>query len=401
MLDIMPILKSLWRNKTGPLLIILQLSLTVAVVSTALFVVGERLENIGRPSGLAEEEIFRVWMRQSSSGADIEQIAKRDMEIIRAMPGVIDATPISYVPISGAGSSWLLFKSLEEKVTDFPSAIYEMSDHGLSTLGLELIEGRNFNANEIQYYERENTPEQSITIITKDLANKLFPDDSAVGKVIYMGNMQLTIVGIVERLMGPWPDAEFATSSAILPDIVKENSLNYLVRADRNQRDAVMHSVVEKLRSIDSTRLIVDEKSIAQIKRETYSSDYAMIKILSLVIFLLVFVNALGIVGLTTFWVNQRRKQIGIRRALGSTKAGVMRYFMVENVVLVVFAAVIGTMIAYVNSSYMVRTHGMSLLPIEYVVITVLFLLLVTMLAAYLPIRKAAQISPVVAVANV
>lgn len=401
MLDVIPIIKSLWRNKTGPLLIILQLSLTIAVVSTALFVISERITNIERPSGMIEEEIFKIWMRKNSPDADMEQIIKRDMEIIRAMPGVIDATPISSIPLSGGGSASGLSIKPEDRLADFPSAIYEMTDQGLATLGVVLIEGRNFNVNEIIFFARENPPEHTVAIITKDIAAKMFPDESAVGKTIYTGKLPLTIIGIVERLMGPWPDSEYATSTTILPAIAKEEAINYLVRTESGQRDAVMHSLLEKLRSIDSTRLVGDEKSIAQIKRESYSSDYAMIKILSFVIFLLTFVNALGIFGLTTFWVNQRRKQIGIRRALGSTKTGVMRYFMLENIVLVVFSVVVGTIIAYVNSSYMVRTQSMETLPITYVFITALFLLLVTMLAAYSPIRKATQISPVEAVSNV
>lgn len=401
MLDLIPIMKSLWRNKTGPLLIILQLSLTIAVVSTALFVVSERIAKIDRPSGLAEEEIFKLWMRQNASDSDMEQIVKRDMEIIRATPGVIDATPISSLPLSGGGSSSSLYKDPDNKLADFPSAIYEMSEYGLATLGLKLLEGRNFNANEINFFAQENTPEQSVALITQDIAEKIFPGESAVGKTVYMGNLQLTIIGVIERLMGPWPDSDFATSATILPEISKDNSINYLVRTNPEQRDDIMHSLVEQLRSVDSTRLIADEKSMKQIKRETYTSDYAMIKILSFVIFLLTFVNALGIFGLTTFWVTQRRKHIGIRRALGSTKAGVMRYFMLENASLVLFSAIIGSTIAYVNSSYMARTQGMELLQIEYLLITVVFLLLVTLLAAYSPIRKATQISPVEAVSNV
>ncbi len=400
MLDVIPIIKSLWRNKTGPLLIILQLSLTIAVVSTALFVVSERIAKIERPSGMVDQEVFRIWMRQNSPDIDIEQIVRRDMEIIRATPGVTDATPISSIPLSGGGSSTSLYKSPEDRLADFPSAIYEMTDHGLPTLGLALIEGRNFNANEINFFARESSPEQTVAIITKDLATKIFPGESAVGKTVYMGNLQLTIIGIIERLMSPWPDSEFATSATILPEIMKGNSINYLVRTDSEQRDAIMHYLVERLSSIDSTRLIVDEKSVEQIMREAYASDHAMIKILSFVIFLLTFVNALGIFGLTTFWVTQRRKHIGIRRALGSTKAGVMRYFMLENLILVVFAAIVGSCIAYVNSSYMARTHGMELLRIEYVLITVFFLLLVTLIAAYPPVRRAAQISPVEAVSN-
>lgn len=401
MLDLIPIMKSLWRNKTGPLLIILQLSLTIAVVSTALFVVSERIAKIERPSGLAEKELFKLWMRKNSPDVDMEQIVERDMEIIRATPGVIEATPISSLPLSGGGSSSSLFINPDNKLADFPTAIYEMTEHALPTLGLTLIEGRNFNANEVNFFAQENTPEQIVVIITRDLAEKMFPNESSVGKTVYMGNTQLTIIGVVERLMAPWPDSDFATSATILPEIMKDNAINYLVRTNSEQRDEIMHSLVEKLRAIDSTRLIADEKSVEQIKRKTYTSDYAMIKILSFVIFLLTFVNALGIFGLTTFWVTQRRKHIGIRRALGSTKAGVMRYFMLENASLVLFSAIIGSTIAYVNSSYMARTQGMELLRVEYLLITVAFLLLVTLLAAYSPIRKAAQISPVEAVSNV
>lgn len=401
MLDIMPIIKSLWRNKTGPLLIILQLSLTVAVISNALFVVHDRIEKIERPTGIAEEEIFIIWARRTSPEGDIQEIINKDMEIIRATPSVINATSISSIPLSGSGTSSALRKSLGVGNTDFNSAIYAMTQHGIDTLGITLIEGRNFNDNDVQFFTLESPPDHSVTIITRDFAEKMFPEESAIGKTIFMGNLPLTVVGVVERLMAPWPESELAYDATMIPIIVKEDSTHYLVRTLKAQRDATMHALVEKLRAIDSTRLIGEERSMVQVKRDAYSGDYAMIKILSFVIFLLTFVNALGIVGLTTFWVNQRRKQIGIRRALGSTKVGVIRYFMMENTLLVLFAAAVGTIIAYVNSSYMVRTQGAGLLPIEYVLITVVFLLLVTLLAAYSPVRKAAQISPVEAVSNV
>lgn len=401
MLDIMPIIKSLWRNKTGPLLIILQLSLTIAVISNALFMVNERIEKIERPSGIAERELFKIWVRRTSPDGDIQAISAKDMEIIRAYPGVVNATVISSIPLSGSGSSRLLRTSLEDKTVNFDSALYEVTQNGLGTLGATLIEGRNFNNNEINFFTRDNPPDHSVAIITKSISEKMFPEESAVGKTVFMGNLSLTVVGVVERLMGPWPESDYAYDVTMTPLLAKGESIHYLVRTREGERDAIMHALVEKLRSIDSTRLIADEKSMVQIKRESYSNDYGMIKILTLVIFLLAFVNALGIFGLTTFWVNQRRKQIGIRRALGSTKAGVMRYFMLENVVLVLFSAVAGATIAYVNSSYMARAQGMQLLPVQYVLMTVTFLLLITILAAWSPIRKAAGISPVEAVANV
>lgn len=401
MLDIMPIIKTLWRNKTGPLLIVLQLSLTIAVVSNALFVVDGRIEKIERESGIAEEQIFAIWVKRTSAETDLQDIIAKDIDIIRTTPGVINATPISSIPFSGSGSLSSLRKSTEPGTVDFNTAIYELTQHGLETLGTTLIEGRNFNSNDIQFFTRDKPPEHSVTIISKNIAEKIFPDESALGKTVFMGNLPLTVVGVVDRIMGPWPESKSAYDVTLIPLFLKEDSTYYLVRTPIGERNSIMHALVEKLRAVDSSRLVGEEKPMAQIKRDSYSADYAMIKILSFVIFLLTFVNALGIVGLTTFWVNQRRKQIGIRRALGSTKAAVIRYFMTENTLLVVFAAVVGTVIAYVNSSYMVRTLGGDLLPIKYVLITLVFLLLVTLLAAYSPVRKAAQILPVDAVSNV
>src|SRR5690606_4795034 len=208
-------------------------------------------------------------------------IADKDLEIIRAYPGVINATPISSIPLSGSGSSSALRTSLDDKTVDFDSAVYEVTQNGLATLGATLIEGRNFNDNEINFFTRDNAPDHSVAIITRDIAEKMFPEESAVGKTVFMGNLSLTVVGVVERLMGPWPESEYAYDATMIPLLAKEAPTNYLVRTRKGERDAIMHALVEKLRSVDSTRLIADEKSMQQIKREAYSSDYAMIKILS------------------------------------------------------------------------------------------------------------------------
>lgn len=401
MLELSPIIKSLWRNKTGPLLIIIQLALTIAAISNAMFVVSERMAKIDRPSGIAEQEIFTLWMRQSSPGIDLQAVIERDMTIIRSIPGVIDATPISSLPFSGSGSSAGMRKELAERAIIYQAANYEISKHGLSSLGLDLIEGRNFYDDEVIFFERENAPENSVVIISQHLAQEIFPDESAVGKTLYKGAMPLTVVGIVEQMVSPWSDSDRFNHAIFVPTIVKEGSINYLVRTGKDDRYFIMSSLIEKLRALDNTRLVVDENTMEKIKGKSYADDYAMIKILMVVIAMLILVNALGIFGLTTFWVNQRRKQIGIRRALGSTKAGIMRYFMLENLVLVIVAALLGTVLVYLNSSYMARTYGASLLPWYYIPVTTLFILIVTLAAAFSPVRRASLISPVEAVANV
>lgn len=401
MLDIFPILKSLWRNKTGPLLMVLQLSLTIAIISNALFFVKERADKIARPTGMAEEEVVAMRMRRIDPGIDIQAIVERDMEVIRSVPGVIAAAAISSIPVSNSGSSAGVSKEPDEKSERFPAGFYLSSEQLLTTLDLVIVEGRNFYDNEVTYYEPGNMPTHSAVLISKSLAERIFPDESAIGKTLYVNkDLLITVIGIVERLIGPWPSATNLMDTLILPNMVKRDSINYVIRTDKKSRHEILLTVAEKLRAIEHGRLIMDEQTLEAIKRRSYVDEHAMIKILAVVIAMLVFVNVLGILGLTSFWVTQRRKQIGIRRALGATKAAVMRYFMVENILLVIFSAIAGGTIALIASSYMARAYGVALLPWQYLPITAGGVLLITLLAAVSPIRRASLISPVEAVAG-
>lgn len=401
MLEILPIAKSLLRNKMAALLIILQLALTIAIVSNALFFINQRIDKINRPTGMAVNEIIKVSMRKIDSNADEIFIIKRDMDVLRAMPEVINATPSMNVPLSGGGSSGGFQAIAGEGQSSISGNIFQITEHGIETFGMKLIKGRNFHTDEVKYINQSSIPDSTVIIVTQKFAGEMFPEEPALGKTIFIqGGIPAIIVGIVDHMMGSWPHRDNIGSIVFLPvAFTGEGSTNYLIRTGEKNRDATMLNIVEKLRAIDNSRLIMDEKTLETIKAETYSGDYAMIKILSIVVFMLVFVNALGIVGLTTFWVNQRRKQIGIRRALGATKAAITRYFIVENSILCIIAGVTGGGLALFASSYMVRNYSLALLPWQYVPITGACILLLTVLAALIPAWRAAQISPAVATA--
>src|SRR5690606_31306852 len=100
---------------------------------------------------------------------------------------------------------------------------------------------------------------------------------------------------------------------------------------------------------------------------EHYRPDYAMILLLVVVMALLVFINMLGIVGITTFWVNQRRQQIGIRRALGATRAAIVEFLILENALLVVASTLLGAVIAFWASHELVQRYAFDFLPWHYV----------------------------------
>src|SRR3546814_2713942 len=80
----------------------------------------------------------------------------------------------------------------------------------------------------------------------------------------------------------------------------------------------------------------------------------------------LLLVTALGIVGLTSFWVSQRRRQIGVRRALGATRGDILRYFQTENFLIVSVGIAMGMLLAYGLNQGLMQQYELARLPAFY-----------------------------------
>ena len=119
------------------------------------------------------------------------------------------------------------------------------------------------------------------------------------------------------------------------------------------------------------------------------------------VIVALLGVTAFGIVGLASFWVAQRRKQIGIRRALGATRADILRYFQTENFLIVTFGIVLGIILAIGINLLLMKFFEVPRLPLWYLPIGVVVLWLLGQLAVLVPALRASNVPPVVATRSV
>lgn len=405
MLEFTPIIKSLWRSKVGPLLIVLQLALSVAIVSNALFFVQQRIDHMARPTGFAHMELSKVSVKQRNGGMPLSRVVQRDVPALQAIPGVQSVAPIYGVPFSYAGDRWGLSDTLHGE----PTAIHgifgvSQTDHrGLDTLGLELAAGRNFHPEEIRYNDPTSPPPPGTVfmMLSESAAAFLFPGQSAVGKTVYLaGEIPIVVVGVYKDMLGIHPSSDTPYHTVFVSMIVDTGKIDYLIRTRGEDRRRVLEDVVQRLKAMDSSRIINHEQTLEEIKDAHYAPDRAMIILLSVVVFLLIFINMLGIIGITTFWVNQRRKHIGIRRALGASRMAIVRYFLVENAILVVVAIVVGAAIAFVSSSYLVRHYAFELLPWGYIPVTGVCVLIITLIAAAVPARRAAEISPREAVAS-
>ena len=103
MLELKPIFNALLRAKVGAILAILQLALTLAIVSNSLSIVSERVSYLNKPTGYPEEAIFKLNTLSFAQGNDANQQVIADEQTLKSIPGVIDAVVVSSVPLSGGG----------------------------------------------------------------------------------------------------------------------------------------------------------------------------------------------------------------------------------------------------------------------------------------------------------
>lgn len=407
-MDIRPILSTLRRHKTAAALIVLEIALSCAIICNAIFLISQRIERIDRPTGMANAELVRINIAGIGEDENPAALVKQDIASLRAVPGVKAATSLNHVPFDS--SSWNSSVSLQpnQQKPNLDSAVYLGSDL-IDTLGLRLVEGRNFTPDEYVDWEALNEPNSKLTvpaaIVTRDVAKKLFPNESAVGKNIYSWNaddVPHRIVGVVDRLIRPNDNGGPAQAgySIILP-ISNTTFGRFAIRTDPARRDEVLKAAVAALERNSTRRIILGQDSFSTVMDKYYRQDRSMAWMLVAVIVALLVVTALGIVGLASFWVQQRTKQIGVRRALGATRGQILRYFQTENFLLATVGIAIGMIGAYGINQLLMSSYELPRLPALYLPLGALVLWSLGQLSVLGPARRAAAVPPAVATRTV
>lgn len=407
-MDIRPILSTLARHKTAASLIVLEIALTCAIICNAVFLIAQRLERMDRPTGMADSELVRISVAGIGEDENADALVRQDVAALRALPGVRGATALNHVPFDG--SSWNSSVSLEpdQPMPNLSGGVY-LGERLVDTLGLRIVEGRDFNADEYVDWEALNAPGSRLSIpaviLNRTVAQKLFPGQSAVGKNIYSWNdndIPHRVVGVVDDLIRPRDsgNAGEAMYSILLP--VRNVTMGrFAVRTDPARRDEVLKAAVAVLERNSARRIIEDQDTFDQVRSDYYRQDRSMAWLLTAVIVALLVVTALGIVGLASFWVQQRTRQIGVRRALGATRGQILRYFQTENFLLATLGIAIGMILAYGLNQLLMGRYELPRLPLVYLPVGAVALWLLGQIAVYWPARRAASVPPALATRSV
>ena len=406
-MDLFPILSTLRRHRTASGLIILEIALTCAIVSNAIFLIGDRLSRMDRPSGVAEDELVRVQLSGIGTSANDAALTAQDLVALRGIPGVVSVASTNMVPFGNSSWNTTLSSSKDDSARRANSATYMGGADLLKTFGARLVAGRDFTPEEIVPFDavQAGTARVPTIILTRAVADQLFPDQDPLGKPVYgVGAEPQTVVGVIDSLARPNEANGSATAAftAVLPAAVAfTTGGNYVLRVAPARRGEVLTAVDGVLNKVDPNRLIRSHKTFTELRADYYAKDRSMAYLLAGMCIALLVVTALGVVGLASFWVQQRTRQIGIRRALGATRRDIVRYFQLENFILATLGIVLGMGLAYAINLWLMDRYQVARLPAGFLPVGAALLWLLGQVAVLGPALRASLIPPAIATRTV
>ncbi|NMR26583.1 FtsX-like permease family protein [Pseudoalteromonas sp. NEC-BIFX-2020_015] len=397
MLEIKPIFHALCRSKVGAMLLLIQIAITTAIVSNAAFIIQDKISFLSQETGYPEQDIFLFNVMTFGKDVNVTQQFELDEAMIRQLPGVVGAAMSSSAPLTGSGSaSDFSLKPAPQESLSVRTGYFFIDEHGVNTYGVKLIAGRNFTEEEVvvtNNFEKQ----ANVTIVSQALLTELFPGENGLGKTVYFGDIPLKIVGVVEKMMGPWLKDSRPDNLAFIPFINATSSANFVVRTEPGQRASVIKQIEEAMLNNYNKRVISRIRGLDESKAEYVAQDKLMMRMLIVLITILVLVTALGIFGLTLFNISKRTKQIGTRRALGARKSAIINYFLVENAMICCVGLVLGVIVALLLGQILMQYFSIAALPPSYIIITAMGVFCMSLLAVFGPAKRAANISPSIA----
>ncbi len=398
-----PLLSASWRNPAGALLVLAQIAITLAVLCNAASIVAHAIARMNRPAGFDTRDTFVIDVEPVSNRFNIPSAEREDLAYLRGLPDVAAATVTNGRPLTNDGTFNDMARAPDSRGEQVRAGMLPMDEHGLSSLGVPLLAGRNFRADEIVADSTTGAPNHSAEIIvTESLAHALFPDGHALGNAIYDGGTApLTIIGISRDFMGPQGGQPAYDAYLAAEMSGRYGFYELLVRARPGRRDITLQLANRHVAAAHPDAAVAFTQTMADARRQMDADNRNMTIFLCAVTAMMIAVCCLGMFGLTAFNVNSRIRQIGVRRAVGARKRDIVTHFVAESAVILGGGALLGSVLALALGEWLSSHYGEPRLDLAYMLASIVTLWAVGQLAAWHPARRAAAVPPSVATRTV
>jgi len=398
-----PILAALRRHRLATALIALEIALACAVLCNACFLIVGQLRMLHVESGVDESSLALINL--GCDGCKGTDLNARVTTALRAVPGVQSVAVVNAVPFADhAGYAGI---SLDHEHFIAVPHFYTGGPGAVEALGLQRVAGRAFQQDDFQVAENW-LPKNTSVWVTRAFAERLWPGQDPLGKEFWSDKYHFRVIGVMAHLTPPDPGGGHGDSAgewSVFAPVIPGESLHgvYVLRARpvdlprvlREARDAAQKAAPEAVLNLQQSR------TVPELRADYFRQARIMVGMLAGVIVALLLVTALGIVGLASFWVQQRRKQIGIRRAIGATRGDILHYFQAENFLIVTAGIAVGMVLTFALNMVLMKFYEVPRLPLYYLPVGALVLWGLGQLAVLAPAMHAASVPPVVATRSV
>lgn len=400
--QIRPILVALRSHKTAVMLLVLEIALTMAVLGNLVFIVYGTMQRSHTPTGVAENQIG--WIQSIGViGQNNASTGAENLAVLRNVPGVMDAAYGS-PPLMGGGTNPIFLDIARSR--PIAHAYEFQGSQGMSrTLGVHVVEGSGFQDDTLLDPTRISGDTVMPVLITKALAERLFPGGNALGQLIYDGGTNpMRVIGLMDHLRGEITGREDDDYSVLTEMHLGAQQVGggFMIRVrDANLLPQTLRAAAAAMQKANPGHVGANALTMSKLRQQYFESDLAASRMLVAIIVILLVVTALGVSGLASFWVQQRRRQIGMRRALGATRGDILHYFQAENFVIVTGGVLLGGLFAYALNLFLMKRFELAHLPAHYLLIGAMAMWVLGQLAVLSPALRAAAVPPVVATRSV
>jgi putative ABC transport system permease protein len=328
-------------------------------------------------------------------GPEQAAVFERILESAKNVPGVKSAALTQIVPLTQREDSTQFMVDGSASITTdvrIPAQFRSVSARYFATMGIPILKGREFTDN-----DKRDAP--SVVLIDQSLANLYWPHDNPIGQHVRFsptGRLR-EIVGVVGSVKQSGLDQQ-DSPMIYAPFTQTPQQLMSLVVRTEVQPERLANDLKAAIWSVDKDQPVYNIRTMDAIVSETKATPKLSLALMSVFAGLALLLAAIGIYGVVSYSVAQSTHEIGIRMALGARTADVLKLMLGNGMVLTVIGVVIG-LIASVGLGRIMSTILYGIKGTDFVTLTSVSLLLivVALVASYIPARRATRVDPMIA----
>jgi len=357
-----------------------------------------RLQSVN--TGFVSEQVLTARLTPSGTNftraTDFEKFYNQVLEKISAIPGVQDAGLINTLPLDKGPTTGFRVEGRPITTPDkWPMVNYRaVTPNYFRAMSIPVVQGRT-------YTDRDNVNSPPMMVINQQTAREIFPDENPVGKRITFGNTDqnrqpvwFEIIGVVGNVRSielreePESEIYFSTLQDSWP------AMSLVVRSSV-EPESLSGAIRQVVNDVDKSVPVSQVKTMDHVVSESITQPRFNLFLLGLFSTVAMLLSAAGIYGVTAYTVSQRTHELGIRLALGAQVGDVLKMILGQGMAVIAVGLLLG-----LGAAFGLMRLLRSLLfgvgendPLTFAAIT-LVLLIVALIACYIPARRATKVDP-------